>query len=104
MAQPTTTRQTDPPKHAATPGVGQTPGSVARMGPAPEGARVQSFDTAPADPVLAEDCDWVALQRLYPHAKSRDELRALAMEAGNAARDAGLKLRAAQDEEPPPAA
>jgi hypothetical protein len=102
MASPTTTQPTPPPKQQApTPGVGATPGSVTSMA-APEGAAAQTFNTPPADPVLFDDIDPVLLLRLYPDSKSHEEMRSLAMQAGLAAKEAGLHLRAAQDGEPPP--
>ena len=41
--------------------------------------------------------DWVMLYRCYPHAKSKDELRKLAMEAGKAALAAAAEATANVD-------
>jgi hypothetical protein len=39
--------------------------------------------------------DWVMLMRCYPHARSRDDLRAAAMKAGEAAEKAAAEAKAA---------
>jgi hypothetical protein len=41
--------------------------------------------------------DWVLLMRCYPHAKSKEDLRAAAMKAGAAAEKAAADARASKD-------
>jgi hypothetical protein len=97
MAMSTTQTPAHPTQQAATPGVGASPGSVQGMRPAAPGV-AQTPDTAPAKPVLFEDLDPVLLVRLYPDAKSGEEMRTLAMAAGDKAHEDGKNLVAAQQE------
>lgn len=44
-----------------------------------------------------EGVDWVILLRMYPHARSKDELRSIAMKAGKEALAAAAKAQANVD-------
>ena len=75
------------------------------MKPAPDKAKAADI----TKPFLSEDdsqVDWVQLMRLYPHAQSKDELRTLAMAAGEAALKAAEESKANVDVpipgDPPP--
>lgn len=101
MAQPTSSNAAAPAAQGKTPGVtpmGQSPAGVAGgQRPSMQGVQ-QTPDTAPAEPVLFDDLDPVLLARMYPNAKSGEEARSHAMEAGRQAHAHGHKLVAAQQE------
>jgi hypothetical protein len=86
MALPTKEGGNHAPAQHDTPGVG-------KQGDAPKIAPAEA-----AKPVLFPDIDPVLLVRLYPGAKDAADMRAQAMKAGEAARELGAKLVAAQQE------
>lgn len=71
--------------------------------PAPGTPGAAPHSTDPRDPskpwLDADDAmvDWVMLLRCYPHAKSKDELRAAAMKAGEEVEKAAADAKAAKD-------
>ena len=69
--------------------------------PATPGATPHSTDPRdPAKPWLDPDddkVDWVLLMRCYPHAKSKDDLRAAALKAGAEAEKEAEAARASTD-------
>lgn len=69
--------------------------------PGAPGATPHSTDPRdPSKPWLDQDddkVDWVILLRCYPHAKSKDELRAAAMKAGAEVEKAAEEARASKD-------
>ena len=80
----------------------RSPGNVAMQhSAATSGAAPQSTEPRdPAKPWLDADddkVDWVLLMRCYPHAKSKDDLRAAAMKAGAEAEKASEAAKASKD-------
>src|SRR5262249_1437121 len=95
MAQPTSHTSSTPPQMQGAGGVGAAPGGgpgLPGMGRMGGGTPAQGPDVRGADPVLFEDIEPMYLARLYPHAKSGEEARAHAMEAGKRAQDEGQRL------------
>ena len=74
-----------------------TPGGPATHEAMPGAAPHSVGERDPAKPWLDPDddkVDWVLLMRCYPHAKSKDDLRAAAMKAGADAEKAAEAARA----------
>jgi hypothetical protein len=69
--------------------------------PGTPGATPHSTDPRdPSQPWLDPDddkVDWVMLMRCYPHAKSKEDLRAAAMQAGQEVMEAAEAARASKD-------
>ena len=62
---------------------------------APHDAKVEIEESKLSDD--DDKVDWVMLMRLYPHAKSKDELRSLALAAGKEAMTAAAHAKANKD-------
>jgi len=86
MALGTAPHQDNPQMHASA----ATPGAA----PHTTGERDPSKPWLDADD---DKVDWVLLMRCYPHAKSKEDLRAAAMAAGAAAEKAAEAARASKD-------